>query len=68
MSGKRTKHLILILSILFPLIIAATPLCRANNFPDASTLDQSYVLKNNRQFFIGTADLYWSAQIPKRKP
>ncbi|HEX3039786.1 MAG TPA: hypothetical protein VHP54_05785, partial [Caproiciproducens sp.] len=52
MSDTRVKRLILVISILFPFLIAATPLCRADNFPDISTLDQSYVLKTNRQFFI----------------
>ncbi len=52
MSGTRVKRLFLLISILLPFLIAVTPLCRADNFPDISALDQSYVLKNNRQFFI----------------
>lgn len=52
MSGTRVKRLILLISILLPFLITATPLCHADNFPDISTLDRSYVLKDNRQFFI----------------
>jgi hypothetical protein len=53
MSEKYVKRLILLMSILLPfLIITVMPLCHADDFPDISSLSRSYVLKNNRQFFV----------------
>lgn len=52
MSDTQAKRLILLISILLPVLIMAIPLCRADNFPDISKIDQSYVLNNKHQFFI----------------